>query len=243
MSQAIADNDVFEIEADSLKAARAEAESRIPSGLGIVSEKILCDGNTKSEEGIGETPDEAIAAARKRIPPGARIVEEKLVKDAHRSVVEADAFDLESATKQVTGRIRRTARIEGIELVTPGRKGFLGLGKKPHWYQAKVFHPAVAQVQYKFAVKIRVEVGDPKKRIYRNGDMAACGQCGKSIRVQYQDSAKIAVVDPKAVQSIALRCQGCGFVVCFGCAVGPSGEGIPVCPSCHAQGGPYFFHH
>lgn len=78
--------------------------------------------------------------------------------------------------------------------------------------------------------------------LYRDGDKVSCGKCGRMLEVKYQRDAKFAVADPKVIQNWALKCQGCGFVCCHSCALGPSGEGTTLCPSCKAAGGPYFFY-
>jgi hypothetical protein len=77
---------------------------------------------------------------------------------------------------------------------------------------------------------------------YRDGDKVSCGKCARMLEVKYQRGAVFAVADPKVIQNWALRCQGCGFVCCHSCALGSSGEGTTVCPSCKAAGGPYFFY-
>jgi hypothetical protein len=81
----------------------------------------------------------------------------------------------------------------------------------------------------------------PKQASCRDGDKVNCGKCGRILEVKYQRAAPFAVADPKVVQNWALRCQGCGFICCTACALGPSLEGRPVCPSCKAEGGPYLF--
>lgn len=82
----------------------------------------------------------------------------------------------------------------------------------------------------------------PNQASYRDGDKVNCGKCGKALEVRYETQGnKFAVADPKVIENWAMRCQGCGFICCTSCAVGSS-EGIPVCPSCKAKGGPYFFY-
>ena len=83
--------------------------------------------------------------------------------------------------------------------------------------------------------------GRPPRPDYRDGDVVGCQKCGKQVKVKIQEKGKVAIVDPKAIQTLALRCQDCGFVVCYSCAADPSGAGMPTCPSCGEKGGPYFF--
>ncbi len=241
MPEAVIESQFVEIEADSLKDARRQARAQIPQGLAMISEKILSDGRTLAKEGVAQTEEAAFKLARQGVPPGAKIVEEQVAKEGGHKTFTVQGFTDEEAMDCAKRAISPTARLENIGMKNPGKKGFWGIGKTPHQYEARFFQPAVVKVVYKFPVKIRVEYGDPWDRIYRDGEMVDCAGCAKSVRVQFYGSAKISVVDPRAIQSIALRCQQCGKVVCYRCSTGPSGEGIPVCPFCKSQGGPYFF--
>lgn len=82
-----------------------------------------------------------------------------------------------------------------------------------------------------------------EESIYVDGDIVKCKNCHKKVKVKFFESSKrqVAVVDPNEIKSLALRCQNCGFVTCFSCTVGPSNDGIPICPSCNKKGAPYFF--
>ncbi len=241
MTQAVLENQVLEVEAESLHEARTIARSKIPSGLVQFSETVLSDGGMKTEEATGDSVELAAAAARQKIPAECRVVNEETSKKESRETLTIQAFSLDSAKAQARQKTDKRTRIENLELQTPGRKGFLGLGKRPHTYEVKIFHPAVVRIHYRHTAKIRVEYGDPKDRSYKDGESVECGSCKRTVRVQYHDRGKIAIVDPQAIRSVALRCQSCGFVVCFSCSVGPAGEGIPTCPACKEQGGPYFF--
>lgn len=80
-----------------------------------------------------------------------------------------------------------------------------------------------------------------------DGDYVNCGSCGTPAKVRIYDPGKIALIGPEAMSSmkrenIALKCQGCGYTVCFSCASSHAGSvGVPTCPACQEQGGPYFF--
>lgn len=75
------------------------------------------------------------------------------------------------------------------------------------------------------------------------GARVKCAKCGKQVVVRYAKK-DLAFATDSAMSSVALRCQSCGFITCHSCAV-PGGSSIsgsvPVCPSCGAVGGPYFF--
>jgi len=89
------------------------------------------------------------------------------------------------------------------------------------------------------------DVGATKQRgttaaEYREGQMVSCEKCGKQVRVQFQKKGTIAIADPQALQTTALRCQDCGFITCYSCA-SASVQLMLVCPSCKGLGGPSFF--
>ena len=75
---------------------------------------------------------------------------------------------------------------------------------------------------------------------YRDGDQVSCGKCGRTVSVKYYPAGQQVFATFDAVKALALKCQGCGRVVCATCAMPPGGGGS-VCPWCRAVGGPYFF--
>lgn len=56
--------------------------------------------------------------------------------------------------------IADTARFVTIRLKTQGKRGFLGIGRKPNLYEVEVFQPVVAEVRFRHKARIRVEIGD-----------------------------------------------------------------------------------
>jgi DNA-directed RNA polymerase subunit RPC12/RpoP len=77
---------------------------------------------------------------------------------------------------------------------------------------------------------------------YRDGDMVQCQRCAKNVRVKYYDKDTVVVVSSQDQQTLALRCQYCGYVLCDSCAH-PADSLFPTCPSCQREWGPYYFTH
>jgi len=77
---------------------------------------------------------------------------------------------------------------------------------------------------------------------YRDGDMVQCQRCAKNVRVKYYDKDTVVVVSSQDQQTLALRCQYCGYVMCDSCAH-PADNLFPLCPSCQREWGPYYFTH
>jgi DNA-directed RNA polymerase subunit RPC12/RpoP len=77
---------------------------------------------------------------------------------------------------------------------------------------------------------------------YHDGDMVQCQRCAKNVRVKYYDKDTVVVVSSLDQQTLALRCQYCGYVLCDSCAH-PADSLFPICPSCQREWGPYYFTH
>jgi len=81
----------------------------------------------------------------------------------------------------------------------------------------------------------------------KDGKKIACSACQKQgvIRV-FGNSKEITLLGPEQIKSFEkentiLRCQECNELVCFSCASKATGDlGVPKCPKCGAEGGPYF---
>jgi hypothetical protein len=71
-------------------------------------------------------------------------------------------------------------------------------------------------------------------------DAIKCQKCGKLLKLRPPNSSgRIVLAAYKDLEGVALRCQECGFITCVSCAKeNPRTVGMPVCPSCGADGGP-----
>jgi hypothetical protein len=80
----------------------------------------------------------------------------------------------------------------------------------------------------------------------KDGDFVTCTSCKRKAPVKIFDKKQITVIGPEAMESfarqnIALKCQDCGAFLCFKCSSSKIGDiGIPKCPDCGKEGGPYF---
>ncbi len=157
------DKQTIEVEANSLDEARKQVKSQVPKGLKIISQKILSDGKTRSTRGVADTIEDASEKAQSELPPDVEIIDKTQKTTPVRKVITVEAFDEKSAREQVKQDISETARIEGVALKKAGKKGILGIGKKPNWYEVQVFEQAVVEIKYKKKAKIRVELGEPRK--------------------------------------------------------------------------------
>ena len=166
-------NQWLEIEAPSLAGARKKARERAPGGQMVLSEEVLCDGKRQTAQGVAETMEAALSQARASVPEEANIVEEKQRTQSATRAVEAEAFDEAAAQEAIARKIGKHARVESLSLKAPGRKGFLGIGKTPSIWQARVFQSAVAEVVFRRKARIRVEIGEMPSTGY-------CQSCGRT---------------------------------------------------------------
>ncbi|TSA55577.1 hypothetical protein D4R42_05380 [bacterium] len=146
----------IEVEADSLFEARKQVKSKVPEGFEILSEKILSDGKIESIRAVADTIETAYEEALSRLPPEVEVVEKKELTAPMRKNVVAEAFDEQSAKAQIGKEISKTARVENVNLMKQGKKGFFGMGKKPNRYEFQVFEQAVVEIKYKKKARIRV---------------------------------------------------------------------------------------
>ena len=150
----------IDVEAVSLEEARNQMMLQAPEGLQVLSETILSDGQPKFVGGYGVTMDAAFASAEKDLPPAAFDVERKEVSFPEQTSISVEANDEHSARYEVERDLPKwRAEIKSLTLAAAGRKGFLGIGKKPNRYEAEVFRPAYAEISYKLKAKISATFG------------------------------------------------------------------------------------
>jgi hypothetical protein len=150
----------YEVTADSLQAARDQARARLPSGSYLLSERVLCDGNPVTVRETTENSASAFAAARGRVPAGAHIVDEKEVRAPENVTLRLAAENEVSAREEAANKLSQESVLQDISLITPGKKGFLGIGRAPSKYEIHILEKAIIEITYKADAKIVVTVGD-----------------------------------------------------------------------------------
>lgn len=171
----------IEAEAESLEAARMQVKAQIPSGLAALSERILSDGEPKTAQGVGDTVEGAYEKAKKEVPTGAVVMEKKVLVSPKREVVPVEAFDEDGARADAAGKAERSSIINAVKLVRAGKRGFLGLGKRPNRYEVEILHRAVVHITHKARARVRVEVGKSRASAAANEHyLLKCRTCGFS---------------------------------------------------------------
>ena len=152
-------NRTIEAEADTLEEARAKLKAQTPEGYQLVSEKILSDGAPKTVEGVGDTSEEAFAKARAMIPAGASVLESRERQPAEHKAITVEASSEAAAYVRAVEEARKQygsfALVHSVKLSVPGKKGVMGIGKKPDQYQVDVrLWEAIAEVSYRLKARV-----------------------------------------------------------------------------------------
>ncbi len=150
----------IEIEAASLEEARAQAKEQIPAGWLTLSEEVLAEGGPGSVQAMADTSEEALEKANAGVPAKATAVKRKEVRAPATIDLRVEAHDQAEASKAAHAKMDKTMRLASLRVVTPGKKGVLGLGRKPHQYVAKIVKQAIVEVSWEQKARLRVKIGD-----------------------------------------------------------------------------------
>lgn len=188
---------IIELEADSLEEAREQMKSRIPEGLHLLSERIIWDGKPQTVQVSADTTEAAFAKAQTLIPVGAEILEKKGLSAPEQKVLTVEANDEDSVEMSAKRTYQiRGASFKNIRLITPGTKGFLGIGKKTNRYEVEALQPAVVSITYRTKAKISAKIGEKKeeaKPAYREQSAPKQQPGGASVfRGLIEDQLKLA---------------------------------------------------
>lgn len=160
----------IEVEANTLEEAKALLKKRIPKGLELLSEQVLSDGTQKTLKGVANTMEAALKQAQSEVPSGAQITGQREAAYPEEKTITIEAFDEDSAKAQAKNEVSDTALVRSADLIAAGKRGFLGIGKKPNRYDVHISQLAVAEVTFKEKARLRATIGKKPK----------CERCGKS---------------------------------------------------------------
>jgi hypothetical protein len=159
----------IESEADSLEEARERLLSQVPEGFALRSERVISDGKPQALQAFGDTTKAALAKVQSRVPSNAEILEWRELTAPEWQVIMIQAPDEKTARKRA--KVHQTGRspvVKRVKLITPGSKGFLGIGRKLDEYEVKVLNRAIVEVTYKPMAKISARAvktpGKPEKK-------------------------------------------------------------------------------
>jgi hypothetical protein len=177
-------------ESDSVENAQALAREKAPEGSHLIEEQVLAKGGLQRVEGFGDSPERAVDDAKGRLPPNAEIFGTKLISPPGKRTVSVDAFNEEQARSQVLASVETLESIATVVRTSPGKKGFLGIGKSPGRYDVNIMKKAVANVDYTVKARISVEFYDGTSSLCEDESPASWAE-KLHIRKEYRALAAI----------------------------------------------------
>jgi len=219
--------------ADSLQEARRKIKAQIPEGLELISEKVITEGGIKEINMFGESTQAAFAEAESKIPDYAEALSKLEIRDSRNFKIMVDAFDEEGAKKEADEMTKKSSEVlKGIRMVTPGKSGLFGMGKKPNQYEVEILQKALVEVKYKQRAEVIFTIGKIKRSDWVLGKLdeaernnlpvdIQCDQCNRKCQVMAHPIAEnVVMVLTRDVADIASKyCDKCNIIVCGKCTV------------------------
>ena len=182
-SKLITPNNI-EIEEDSIDQAEKLLNDKISNNFRIISKEILSDGKPKIISSISDDLETAIKDLKSKIPEKSIIIEthDPIEPSDHIEIIKE--MDEELALLNAKSNLPLGATILKYKLIHKGKKGFLGIGRKPNTYEFKIQQKAVCKYTIKEKAKIIAKLGqvpkwahnDPKIRISSIENLLLTGQ-------------------------------------------------------------------
>lgn len=125
---------------DSLEDVRHKIADSVPQGCSILQQRIINDGTPKTVKRSAYSADDAFQQAKSAMPTEAIIIDENIIetKTQQKETITIEAFDEQAAKEKALLGIPPNATLlskgDGV-LITTGRKGLLGFGRKPNIYR------------------------------------------------------------------------------------------------------------
>jgi hypothetical protein len=148
------------VEAASVEEARKISEDLdLPAGLSLLSEEAV-EGSPGWAYGHGDTMEQARADAMHKVPSGAEVVSSRDIETPERRSVIVEAFDWPTANYCARKQVDDMAMSVTDTIISkPGKKGFLGMGRKPNQYEVVLFRRGFVRVDYQVRPKLVRKVG------------------------------------------------------------------------------------
>ncbi len=139
-----------------LEEARSKIKENIPPNFVIISEKIIEDGTPKEIIETDYHGDTAFHNAALKVPKHSVIIKSAVYKYEQKTELELEkGKDVKSELK----RICPEAEFMHSNLINKGKKGFLGIRKKPDLFKVTYRLPAKAVISYRPQAVIEIEYG------------------------------------------------------------------------------------
>lgn len=130
--------------------AREKIKMKTPAGYQIVSTDIIASGE-RTVSGSGETTDLAFFNVLEKIGQKS-VLQRRVIVDSKEETLIVEAYDEKEAIGKNSfsqlGYAGPPVVVRNTKLAVKGRRGFLGIGKKPNQYMIDIFRHAVVEITY-----------------------------------------------------------------------------------------------
>ncbi len=150
---------VVEVEADSLEEAKRKVDSEITGDVDKIAEVIVSNGGEWTTWRYADTVEAGFEKALSAVPADADIVSKDIVTSPKLYTIVATEYSEALARELAEEKITTKESIRSAKLSKRGRKGFLGIGKRPNEYEFTVSQQAQIEVTYREKVKLRAVFG------------------------------------------------------------------------------------
>jgi len=155
----------IEVKANSLEEARVQLEARTPTGLALMSEKVISIGGNNKVRSMASTIRGAKEKVRAAVPIGAEVLSICELASPHQETISIEAYDEMEAMQRLQTEKGDLVTVESIRLVRPSKKGFLGLGRTIGQYALDVFVFGCVEVEYLENAILLGTYGDSSEQI------------------------------------------------------------------------------
>lgn len=147
--------------ANTLTEAFQKLNEMIPDGHFLISLSENMPHKSISK-GIGNTNEEAFLMAKNNILTEVNNIREKVIREPFTKKIEKTAFNDKDARSATQWEIRNedAAEIVGIDIEKKGKKGLLGIGKKPSVYSVEVVYKSIVELEFETLAEILAETCD-----------------------------------------------------------------------------------
>ncbi len=145
--------------AETVTEAMESIKKQIPPGWFIRSstEKKPLDQKTRC---TADTLEEALNKARGTMGINAVKKKETIVREPILKKERVTAFTEEEARRKMNGISDEAIRLVGVELIETGKKGLLGMGKKPNMYELQLLYQAIVEIEYRSMAEISADISN-----------------------------------------------------------------------------------
>lgn len=201
-------------------ATQEDARARIPgvlAGRYQLSEKVLQEGGaTQPRVVLGDSTQEARSQAEAAVPAGMEILGVRTLHEQGRFQVQVAAFTEADARSLASEQAGPGATVTDIKLVSPGKKGLMGMGKTPAQYSASGTRRAAVAVTMGSPWRIEVKsvggtVGAALQALHNGDEDRGWDMLGDACRAYPKSTADmlLEILDSERMyQSLRTRQKG-----------------------------------